>query len=107
MRIARIYDPIDGGRRILVDRLWPRGISKERAALDAWAKDIAPSDALRKAYHAGMSWEAFEAAYREELAEADLSVLEGDDVVLLTASKGERCHAHVLQELADTPLHQP
>ena len=100
MRMARIYDKPDGGRRILVDRLWPRGITKAAAQLDAWAKDIAPSDMLRRAFHAGMPFEAFAAAYCEELDDADLSVLAGEDVVLLTAAKHSPCHAHVLAEVA-------
>lgn len=102
MRIARIYDaPL--GRRVLVDRLWPRGVSKERAALWRWAKELAPSDALRKAYHGGMSWDAFEAAYREELDSADFSDLHGDDVVLVTSAKSSPCHADILAAVAAEP----
>jgi uncharacterized protein YeaO (DUF488 family) len=50
VRIKRIYDPAEpgDGRRVLVDRVWPRGISRERAKLDEWAKELAPSDELRK-----------------------------------------------------------
>jgi uncharacterized protein YeaO (DUF488 family) len=49
-RIKRIYEPADqaDGTRVLVDRVWPRGMTKERAAVDLWLKDIAPSPALRK-----------------------------------------------------------
>ncbi|WP_345542646.1 DUF488 domain-containing protein [Microbacterium jejuense] len=71
LRIKRVYnDPApEDGFRVLVDRLWPRGLSKERAHLDLWAKDVAPSTALRTAFHhEGMSWSDFEAAYRAELA---------------------------------------
>ena len=52
-RIKRIYDPPspDDGQRVLVDRLWPRGLTRERAALDLWLKDAAPSAALRVAWH--------------------------------------------------------
>ncbi|WP_224751727.1 DUF488 domain-containing protein [Microbacterium helvum] len=71
LRIKRVYDdpsPEDGFR-VLVDRLWPRGLSKERAALDLWAKEVAPSTELRTAFHHdGLSWPDFEAAYRAELA---------------------------------------
>jgi uncharacterized protein YeaO (DUF488 family) len=71
IRLKRVYDdpaPEDGFR-VLVDRLWPRGLSKERAALDLWAKEVAPSADLRKAFHHdGMSWQDFETAYRAELA---------------------------------------
>lgn len=98
MRIRRIYDEPDGGKRILVDRLWPRGVAKEEAGLDAWAKDLAPSDELRKAFHGGMDYDEFAAKYREELEDADLSVLAGDDVVLLTAAKGRPNHADVLAD---------
>jgi len=60
----------DDGRRVLVDRLWPRGVSRERAALDEWAKDATPSTALRRAFHSGdLDWERFVPAYRAELTE--------------------------------------
>jgi uncharacterized protein YeaO (DUF488 family) len=53
-RLRRIYDDVDpdDGRRVLVDRLWPRGIATDRARLDAWAKDVAPSTELRNWFHA-------------------------------------------------------
>ncbi len=101
MRIARIYESASGGRRILVDRLWPRGVSKEAAKLDAWAKELAPSNELRKAYHAGMEWDQFEAQYRMELEDADLAEIEGEDVVLLTAAKHSPNHAHILMAVAE------
>ena len=66
-RIYESYTPNDG-YRVLVDRLWPRGISKEKAHLDLWAKQIAPSNELRKAYHEGhYNYSQFKAAYLEEL----------------------------------------
>ncbi len=71
IRLKRIYDPVEDrdGRRILIDRLWPRGISKERAALDAWMPEIGPSHELRKLYaHEPGRWETFRQRYREELA---------------------------------------
>lgn len=56
------------GYRVLVDRLWPRGVTKERAALDEWCKQAAPTAALRQAFHhGGMSFEDFAAVYRIEL----------------------------------------
>ncbi|NHO34094.1 DUF488 family protein [Acetobacter sp. LMG 1636] len=70
MRIRRIYDPpmADDGARILVDRLWPRGISKERADLTLWLKAIAPSDELRRWFgHDPERWTEFQARYRLEL----------------------------------------
>src|SRR5579862_5563862 len=71
LKIRRIYDsPEKGdGVRVLVDRLWPRGISKERAHLDLWLKDVAPSDALRKWFgHDPKRWTEFIAKYRKELS---------------------------------------
>ncbi len=102
MRIARIYDEPSGGTRILVDRLWPRGVSKAAANLDGWAKDLAPSNELRKAYHAGMSWDAFEARYRMELEDADpsaLAALLGANVVLLTAARHSPNYADILMSV--------
>lgn len=71
LHLKRIYEaPADSdGFRVLVDRLWPRGVSKENARLDLWAKDVAPSAALRTAlHHEDMPWEQFAMAYRAELA---------------------------------------
>jgi len=70
VKIKRIYDPVlkDDGKRILVDRLWPRGIKKDMAALDEWLKDIAPSNELRKWFSHDISkWNEFRKRYREEL----------------------------------------
>lgn len=70
IRIKRVYDAPQkaDGKRILVDRLWPRGLSKERAAVDLWLKDIAPSNELRKWFaHDPAKWPEFEKRYRAEL----------------------------------------
>ncbi|GAA4170975.1 DUF488 domain-containing protein [Shinella granuli] len=70
VEIKRIYDEPDpaDGTRILVDRLWPRGLSKEKAGFDLWMKDVAPSSALRKWFdHKPERWPEFQARYREEL----------------------------------------
>lgn len=72
MRVAikRVYEPAadDDGRRILVDRLWPRGLSKEKAAVDLWLKEVAPSDELRKWFgHDPKKWGEFQRRYRAEL----------------------------------------
>ena len=69
LRIKRVYEAAeDDGLRVLVDRLWPRGLTKAKAAVDLWLKDIAPSDALRRMIHADPTkWSAFVAAYRREL----------------------------------------
>lgn len=66
----RVYDPPDrsDGARILVDRLWPRGLKKNGARIDAWRKDLAPGDALRRWYHHDPAkWDEFRARYRAEL----------------------------------------
>jgi uncharacterized protein YeaO (DUF488 family) len=70
IKIKRAYDPLssDDGKRILVDRLWPRGIKKEDAAIDEWLKDIAPSTELRKWYsHDPAKWGEFKKRYKIEL----------------------------------------
>jgi uncharacterized protein YeaO (DUF488 family) len=72
LHIKRVYEPAarDDGLRILVDRLWPRGIAKEKAHIDLWLKEIAPSDALRRQFHGHPAkWDEFVAAYGRELAE--------------------------------------
>jgi uncharacterized protein YeaO (DUF488 family) len=72
IKIKRIYDAPDPGDgvRLLVDRLWPRGLSKEKAALDRWLKEIAPSDELRHWFgHDPAKWSEFRSRYRQELAE--------------------------------------
>src|SRR5579863_10421324 len=80
-RIKRIYEPpakVDG-LRVLVDRLWPRGIAKEKARVDLWPKEIAPSDALRRLVHGDPTkWDEFVAAYRRELAQEPAKTAAGD-----------------------------
>jgi uncharacterized protein YeaO (DUF488 family) len=75
VRAKRIYDPPDDsdGYRILIDHIWPRGVSRERAALDEWASELAPSGALRKWFdHRPARFPEFRARYRNELiAQAD------------------------------------
>jgi uncharacterized protein YeaO (DUF488 family) len=100
IRIKRVYaepEPTDG-MRILVDRLWPRGVSKEKARVDLWLKAIAPSDALRKQFHGKPdAWDEFRAAYAAELkgaegeeAAKDLRAKIADGpVTLLYASRDE------------------
>jgi len=73
IRTKRVYDPPspEDGYRVLVDRLWPRGVSKERAAADLWLRDIGPSNELRTWYgHDVARWPQFRRRYREELAGA-------------------------------------
>jgi uncharacterized protein YeaO (DUF488 family) len=72
IKTKRIYDSssMEDGFRILVDRLWPRGISKEKANIDLWLKDIAPSDELRKWFaHDEKKWDEFKQRYHQELAQ--------------------------------------
>jgi len=96
--MARIYDEPSSadGRRILVDRLWPRGVSKERAKLDDWCKEVAPSDELRHWYgHDPERFDEFSRRYREELGEGEraealsriAAEAEAGTVTLLTATK--------------------
>jgi uncharacterized protein YeaO (DUF488 family) len=71
IRVKRVYEEPtrDDGLRVLVDRLWPRGLTKERAALSLWLKDVAPSAELRKWFgHDPARWKGFQARYRKELA---------------------------------------
>ncbi|HWK64507.1 MAG TPA: DUF488 domain-containing protein [Rhizobiaceae bacterium] len=70
LRLKRAYEPAepDDGTRILIDRLWPRGVSKAKAALDDWIKDVAPSTELRKWFgHDPARWAEFQRRYRAEL----------------------------------------
>lgn len=71
VRAKRIYDPVaqGDGYRVLIDHIWPRGVSRERAKLDEWAKELAPSDELRRWFdHDPARFEEFRARYRAELA---------------------------------------
>ena len=72
IKIKRVYEPAskDDGYRVLVDRLWPRGMRKEEADLDLWLKEVAPSNSLRKWYsHDPERWEEFKERYARELDE--------------------------------------
>ena len=118
IQIKRIYEGKSekDGFRILTDRLWPRGVAKEKAAIDYWAKDISPSTYLRKWYnHEEELFPRFRELYREELdknpeKEAFIQLvqekLEREDVTLLFASKEEkRNQAVVLAEWLGEHLH--
>lgn len=70
IQIKRVYEPFatSDGYRVLVDRLWPRGMSKEKLKVDTWLKEVAPSNELRKWFHHEEGkWESFEKKYKEEL----------------------------------------
>ena len=112
--LKRVYEEASrqDGARVLVDRLWPRGLTKQAAALDAWLRDLAPSDELRKWYHAHpLQWEKFRQRYLKELsgdaAHDALQKLydlkkERSRITLLYASRNEeRNNATVLKQLVD------
>ncbi|GES33732.1 hypothetical protein San01_62200 [Streptomyces angustmyceticus] len=111
LRVRRVYEtpePADGAR-VLVDRLWPRGLSKADARLTEWCKDVAPSSELRRWFHhEGPKFAEFAERYREELArEAARPALEGlreragqGPLTLLTAAKDVSVsHVNVLIEV--------
>jgi uncharacterized protein YeaO (DUF488 family) len=108
IRLKRAYDAPVGadGFRVLVDRLWPRGLTKEKLHLDAWAKDLAPSNELRKWIHSDMThWAEFKRRYFKELDEQPDAVAElrrkvrSGTVTLIFATKDpEHNHAAVLKE---------
>lgn len=108
--LKRAYAPPDpsDGTRVLVDRLWPRGLKREDAQIDEWAKDIAPSKELRLWYgHRPELWPEFEVRYRRELARPDHTApLErlrdfgrAGTLTLLTATRSELNHAVVLRQV--------
>ncbi|MEU1624562.1 DUF488 family protein [Streptomyces sp. NPDC020096] len=111
VRVRRVYDdprPEDG-TRVLVDRVWPRGLAKERAGLDEWSKDVAPSTELRRWYgHEPQRYEEFRKRYREELADPEhraavrhlRELAAKGPLTLLTATKSvEQSQAPVLAEV--------
>lgn len=111
VRIKRVYDePAAGdGKRILVDRLWPRGIAREKARIDEWLKEIAPSDELRKWFgHDPARWDEFRERYRQEL-EAKAEILDhlrsmakkGTVTLLFAARDEEHNNAVALREMLD------
>ncbi|MYW04897.1 DUF488 family protein [Streptomyces sp. SID3343] len=105
--VRRVYDPEDpaepDGLRVLVDRLWPRGITKADAHLDDWPKVLTPSTALRREWHAGnLADEVFRRRYRDELdaeearaARADLLARAGDGRLTLLTAVRDPAHSHV------------
>jgi len=114
IRLKRVYDDasLDDGMRVLVDRLWPRGLSREAAKVDLWLKGLAPSDELRHWFnHDRERWPEFRERYRAELAEnsEDLETLRRlvagkTPVTLLFAAKdSEHNNAVVLKERLSTP----
>jgi uncharacterized protein YeaO (DUF488 family) len=109
IQIKRVYEKPakTDGWRVLVDRLWPRGMKKETAKADVWMKDVAPSDALRKSYsHDVEKWPEFQKRYRAELAKkkellAELKKMErehGTLTLLFGAKDEEHNQAVILAE---------
>ena len=112
IRIKRVYEKPakEDGWRVLVDRLWPRGLTKEAARVDLWMKDVAPSDELRKSFHHdAMKWPGFEKKYQTELKKktewlSELKKLEkehGTVTLLFGARDAEHNQAAVLAALLD------
>lgn len=109
VRVKRIYDEAesDDGYRMLTDHIWPRGISRERAKLDEWARELAPSDELRKWFdHVPERFEEFQARYRAELADRPERIDElramakkRSLTIVYAARDEERNNAVVLAEL--------
>lgn len=109
VKIKRIYDPAApaDGKRILVDRMWPRGIKKEEAVLDEWLKELAPSTELRKWFgHDPAKWRDFRSRYKSELkGSADIidrlrQESQRETITLLYAAKDvEHNNAVVLREI--------
>jgi len=114
IKIKRVYEKAaqDDGRRILVDRLWPRGVKK--SAVDIWVKDVAPSDALRKWFHhEERKWSDFRSKYRKELSanKAAVSALrkaaKGTATLLYGAKDEKHNQAVVLAEYLKPPRAKP
>ena len=115
--IKRAYDPPapEDGRRILVDRYWPRGLTKEKARLDGWFRELAPSDDLRKWYHHDPTrFEEFQARYRRELlprSEGVAALLReaagGPLTLVFSARVAEGSNAFVLREILEEERRHP
>jgi uncharacterized protein YeaO (DUF488 family) len=109
VELRRIYDDRGAGHRVLVDRLWPRGVTKAEAALDEWLKDVAPSTELRRWYgHRVERFEEFARRYRAELHEPPGSAAVGrlvelirtEPITLVTATRDvEHSGARVLEQV--------
>jgi uncharacterized protein YeaO (DUF488 family) len=105
IKIKRVYEPPapEDGLRILVERLWPRGLSKEKAAVDHWMKEVAPSQGLRKWYdHDLQKWEEFRQRYWQELERNPEAVvqlrelLDQGEVTFVYASRDEQHNSTVV-----------
>jgi uncharacterized protein YeaO (DUF488 family) len=109
VKIKRIYDPVspDDGKRVLIDRLWPRGVKKEEAKIDEWLRDVAPSDDLRKWFsHDPSKYQEFKKRYvkelekKSELLERIKKEAKKETVTLLFSAKDtEHNNATALKEI--------
>lgn len=107
LRLKRAYEPVNpkDGHRVLVERLWPRGLRREEAHLDEWLKDVAPSDSLRKWFHQDPGrWAEFKQRYARELdSPAARSAIEAlakraaDETVTLVFSSHDEEHNSAVQ----------
>jgi uncharacterized protein YeaO (DUF488 family) len=114
IRIKRVYEPPSpqDGTRVLIDRLWPRGVSKVRARVDEWRRDLAPSEELRKWYgHKPARFARFRARYRGELLQHTEAIAElivkaevGTLTLVFAVRDTDRCNASVLKELLEENL---
>lgn len=116
LKLKRVYDDPspDDGDRILVDRLWPRGLKKEEALLEDWLKDLAPSDDLRHWFsHDPERWEEFQQRYMEELEDPDKKssiealldrARQGTVTLVFAAKDEERNNAVVLKNYLEERL---
>lgn len=115
VKIKRVYEKEtkDDGFRVLVDRLWPRGVKKDELHYDLWAKDLTPSSELRKWYHEDSEgrWKDFAKKYRKELEQSDAiddflsKISDRKTITLLYAAKDEhQNHALILQEFLEKVL---
>ena len=111
VRVVRVYDPVEDhrGTRVLVDRLWPRGLSRARANLDEWCKEVAPSPELRRWYgHVPDRFDEFTQRYHRELEDPERAgtldhlrqlAQEGDLTLLTAAKRADISEATVLADL--------
>jgi len=115
IQIKRVYDPAGDkdGYRVLIDRLWPRGVKKDQANIDLWFKEAAPTPELRKWFHEAPieRWQQFRKAYHSELEKNDEladfeKLVEEHPVITLVygAKDGQHNHALVLQEFLKQSL---
>ncbi len=114
LKIKRAYEKKEtgDGKRILVDRLWPRGLTREEAGIDEWMKDLAPSDELRRWFaHDPGKWEEFQRRYTRELYAPDKARLldrlvrmakDGSVTILFAAKDAAHSNARVIEEIVQS-----